>query len=44
MVKQGDIEGGRAKAKTAMTMVIIGFVVGFLFNALWGVYSFIASR
>jgi hypothetical protein len=42
MVKTGDIEGGRAKAKTAMTMVIIGFALGFIFDALWGVYQFIA--
>ena len=42
MKKTGDIEGARAKAKTAMLMTIIGFGLGFVFDALYGVWQFIA--
>jgi hypothetical protein len=39
MLKTGDIEGARAKAKTAMTMAIVGFAVGFVLDALYGVWQ-----
>jgi hypothetical protein len=38
MKKTGDIDGARAKAKDAMTMNIIGFVVGFVLNTLLFVF------
>jgi hypothetical protein len=44
MNKTGDVEGARAKAKTAMTMTIIGFVVGFVLDILYGVWQFVMSR
>lgn len=40
MKKTGDIEGARAKAKTAMTMAIVGFVVGFVLDVLYAVWQF----
>jgi hypothetical protein len=43
LVKTGDIEGGRAKAKSAMTMNIVGFAIGLAFHLLYGVWQF-ASR
>jgi hypothetical protein len=42
MKKTGDVEGARAKAKTAMLMVIIGFAVGFVCDALYGISQIIA--
>ena len=40
MQKTGDVEGARAKAKTAMTMVIVGFALGFVIDALYGIWQF----
>jgi hypothetical protein len=44
MKKTGDIQGAQAKAKTAMMMTIIGFIVGFIFDALYGVWQFVMSH
>ncbi len=43
MKKTGDIEGARAKAKSAMTMNIIGFVLGVVGGIISTVISMINS-
>jgi hypothetical protein len=43
MKKTGDIDGARAKAKTAMTMNIIGFVVGLVLDILYAVWQFVLN-
>ena len=40
MKKTGDLDGARAKAKTAMTMAIIGYVLGVVLDILSAVYLF----
>jgi uncharacterized membrane protein len=40
MKKTGDIGGAQAKAKTAMTMAIIGFILGLVLDILSFVYQF----
>jgi hypothetical protein len=40
MKKTGDVEGARGKAKSAMTMAIIGYVVGVVLDILSVVYQF----
>ena len=44
MKKTGDVEGARAKAKTAMTMAIIGYVLGVVLDIIWGVWQFAMSH
>ena len=43
MVKTGDLEGARGKAKSAMTMAIVGFVIGVLAMVGWGIVQVMAS-
>ena len=40
----GDIEGARSKAKTAMTMVIVGFAVGVIQHTLVAIWNFAMSH
>jgi hypothetical protein len=37
MKKTGDVAGAQAKAKSAMTMVIIGFILGFICDLVVGI-------
>lgn len=43
MKKTGDVEGARAKAKSAMTMAIVGYVIGVLAVVAYGIVSVISS-
>jgi hypothetical protein len=43
MKKTGDIEGARAKNKTAMTVCIIGFVIGVIGHTLATVWNFVLN-
>jgi len=44
MKKTGDIESARAKNKTAMTFVIVGFVVGLIADVLYAVWSLVLNH
>lgn len=44
MKNMGDVEGARAKAKTAMTMVIVGFVIGLLQGVLATIWNLAMSN
>ena len=40
MKKTGDVTGAQAKAKSSMTMAIIGYVLGVVIAIIEGVYQF----
>ena len=44
MKKTGDVENARAKAKSAMTMAIIGFVIGLVLDILSAVYQLVLAH
>jgi uncharacterized membrane protein len=44
MKKSGDIDGARAKTKSAMTMAIIGFVLGIVLDIVGAIYQFVLAH
>lgn len=44
MKKTGDLDGARAKAKTAMTLAIVGYVLGVVLDVLGAIWQFAMSH